>query len=45
MLCKTYILQGVVANFHGEVPSFDAVVVGSVPLGGGVSSSGQSMSK
>jgi len=31
--------RGVVANFHGKVPSFEAVIVTSVPLGGGVSSS------
>lgn len=32
-------VKGVVANFKGEVCSFDAAVVSSVPLGGGVSSS------
>ena len=31
--------RGVVANFHGKIPSFEAVIVTSVPLGGGVSSS------
>ena len=31
--------RGVIANFHEKVPSFDAVIVTSVPLGGGVSSS------
>jgi len=31
--------KGVVAKFPGDVPSFDAVIVSSVPLGGGVSSS------
>ncbi len=33
--------QGVVANFHApeSLANFEAVVVGSVPLGGGVSSS------
>ena len=32
--------RGVVANFHEkDLPSFDAVIVTSVPLGGGVSSS------
>ena len=31
--------QGVVHHFHSAVSSFDAVIVGSVPLGGGVSSS------
>ena len=43
---RTFIFQrwanyfrGVVANFHEKVPSFDAVIVTSVPLGGGVSSS------
>lgn len=32
-------VKGVVAKFPGDVPSFDAVIVSSVPLGGGVSSS------
>lgn len=32
-------VKGVVANFPGEVPGFEAVVISSVPLGGGVSSS------
>ncbi len=34
-------VQGVVANFHApeSLANFEAVVVGSVPLGGGVSSS------
>lgn len=32
-------VKGVVANFKGNVCSFDAVIVSSVPLGGGVSSS------
>ncbi|XP_076472479.1 galactokinase-like [Babylonia areolata] len=32
-------VKGVVANFPGEVPGFDATIVSSVPLGGGVSSS------
>ncbi|XP_023346770.1 galactokinase [Eurytemora carolleeae] len=34
-------VKGVVANFHAPdlIPNFNAVVVGSVPLGGGVSSS------
>ncbi|XP_054286936.1 galactokinase-like [Macrosteles quadrilineatus] len=32
-------IKGVVANFKGEVQGFDAVVVTSVPLGGGLSSS------
>ena len=31
--------RGVVANFHEKVPAFDAVIVTSVPLGGGISSS------
>ncbi|GLH16127.1 Galactokinase [Gryllus bimaculatus] len=32
-------VKGVVANFKGDVPGFDAVIVSSVPFGGGVSSS------
>ncbi|XP_078691188.1 galactokinase-like [Branchiostoma floridae x Branchiostoma belcheri] len=32
-------VKGVVANFKGEVSSFDAVLASSVPLGGGLSSS------
>ncbi|KAK7494149.1 hypothetical protein BaRGS_00014622 [Batillaria attramentaria] len=32
-------VKGVVANFPGEVPAFEAVIATSVPLGGGVSSS------
>ncbi|XP_066292194.1 galactokinase-like [Branchiostoma lanceolatum] len=32
-------VKGVVANFKGEVCSFDAVLASSVPLGGGLSSS------
>ncbi|CAH1793687.1 unnamed protein product, partial [Owenia fusiformis] len=32
-------VKGVIAFFQGNVPSFDAVIVSSVPLGGGVSSS------
>ncbi|RXG58074.1 Galactokinase, partial [Armadillidium vulgare] len=32
-------VKGVVANFHTHAPGFDAVVVSSVPLGGGLSSS------
>ncbi|KAL8578288.1 hypothetical protein ACOMHN_005679 [Nucella lapillus] len=32
-------VKGVVANFPGDVPSFDATIISSVPLGGGVSSS------
>ncbi|XP_041378530.1 galactokinase-like [Gigantopelta aegis] len=32
-------VKGVVANFIGKVPSFDAVILTSVPIGGGVSSS------
>lgn len=31
--------KGVVANFHGVVHGFNAVIVSSVPLGGGLSSS------
>ena len=33
--------QGVVSHFHAakSIPAFEAVIVGSVPLGGGVSSS------
>ena len=33
-------MKGVVHHFHTAVTGFDAVIVGSVPLGGGVSSSG-----
>ncbi|KAL7638683.1 UNVERIFIED_CONTAM: hypothetical protein RMT77_011255 [Armadillidium vulgare] len=32
-------VKGLVANFHTHAPGFDAVVVSSVPLGGGLSSS------
>ena len=32
-------VKGVAHHFHAPLPSFDAVIVGSVPLGGGVSSS------
>lgn len=32
-------VKGVVANFHGPVSGFDAVITTSVPLGGGLSSS------
>ncbi|XP_052791272.1 galactokinase-like [Mya arenaria] len=32
-------VKGVVANYKGSVPGFDCVIVSSVPLGGGVSSS------
>ncbi|XP_063240981.1 galactokinase-like isoform X2 [Bacillus rossius redtenbacheri] len=32
-------VKGVVANFKGTVPGFDAVVASSVPVGGGLSSS------
>ena len=31
--------KGVVHHFHSKLPAFDAVILGSVPLGGGVSSS------
>ncbi|XP_046352083.1 galactokinase-like [Haliotis rufescens] len=31
--------KGVIANFPGTVPAFDAVIVSTVPVGGGVSSS------
>ena len=32
-------VRGVIANFHEKVPSFEAVIVTSLPLGGGISSS------
>ncbi|RZF40255.1 hypothetical protein LSTR_LSTR007455 [Laodelphax striatellus] len=32
-------IKGVIANFKGAVPGFDAVFVTNVPLGGGLSSS------
>ncbi|EDV27702.1 Galactokinase [Trichoplax sp. H2] len=32
-------VKGVIANYPGPVPSFDAVIASSVPLGGGLSSS------
>ncbi|KAF2363402.1 GHMP kinase N-terminal domain [Trinorchestia longiramus] len=32
-------VKGVVANFHVPVPGFQAVIVSSVPMGGGLSSS------
>jgi len=32
-------VKGVIANFPGPVPAFDAVIATSVPLGGGLSSS------
>ena len=32
-------VKGVIANFPGQIPAFDAVIATSVPLGGGLSSS------
>lgn len=32
-------VKGVVANYKGKVPGFDCVIITSVPIGGGVSSS------
>lgn len=32
-------VKGVIANFPGPIPAFDAVIATSVPLGGGLSSS------
>ncbi|XP_039283612.1 galactokinase [Nilaparvata lugens] len=32
-------VKGVIANFKGEVPGFDAMFISSVPVGGGLSSS------
>ena len=32
-------VKGVIANFQGKVPAFDAMIASSVPLGGGLSSS------
>lgn len=32
-------VKGVIANFPGEIPTFDAMIATSVPLGGGLSSS------
>ena len=32
-------VKGVISNFPGEIPAFDAIIATSVPLGGGLSSS------
>lgn len=32
-------VKGVIANFPGQIPTFDAMIASSVPLGGGLSSS------
>lgn len=32
-------VKGVIANFPGQIPAFDAMIASSVPLGGGLSSS------
>ncbi|XP_075224758.1 galactokinase-like [Lycorma delicatula] len=32
-------IKGVIANFKGNVPGFDAIIISSVPVGGGLSSS------
>lgn len=32
-------VKGVIANFPGKIPAFDAMIASSVPLGGGLSSS------
>lgn len=33
------LLKGVIANYKGDTPAFQAVIVTSVPIGGGLSSS------